>query len=180
MKNNYQKIMDEVSLSEDQKEQMLANIMRADLTPVRRRRSWKPVYAFLAMGACALVILPRIMPMGMSGGAAPMLAESAAVAEDKMISDDAAVQNTARGAMAAEPADSLPAEEESLADAGDPLIEALPAGVDVARRGNTLLVMNFTGAPVTVTLPRGTDARTGEAVGGETALEVNGIRVING
>ncbi|MBR2830411.1 MAG: hypothetical protein IKE68_07690 [Solobacterium sp.] len=129
LKNNYQKLMDEVSLSEDQKEQMLGNIMRADLTPVRRRRSWKPVYAFLAMGACALVILPRIMPMGMSGGAAPMLAESAVVAEDKMISDDAAVQNTALGAMAAEPADSLPAEEESLADAGDPLIEALPFAV---------------------------------------------------
>ena len=59
-----------------------------------------------------------------------------------------------------------------------PLIEALPAGVDVARRGNTLFVMNFTGAPVTVTLPRGTDALTGEAVGGETTLAVNGIRVI--
>ena len=61
-----------------------------------------------------------------------------------------------------------------------PLIENLPAGVDVARRGNTLFVMNFTGAPVTLTLPRGTDALTGEPVDGETTLEVNGIRVING
>ena len=129
LKNNYRKLMDEVSLSEDQKEQMLANIMRADLQPVRRRRSWKPVYAFLAMGVCALVILPRIMPMSGAGSAAPMLAESAAVADDKMISDDAAVQNATLGAMAAEPADSLPADMEYSEDAGDPLVEALPFAV---------------------------------------------------
>ena len=59
-----------------------------------------------------------------------------------------------------------------------PLVENLPVGVQAARRGDTLFVMNFARRPVSVTLPAGTDALTGEAVGGETALEVNGIKVV--
>ncbi|MBR6889791.1 MAG: beta-galactosidase [Clostridia bacterium] len=59
-----------------------------------------------------------------------------------------------------------------------PLIENLPSGVDVCRRGDMLFVMNFTGKPVTVTLPAGEDALTGERVGGATALPVNGLKAV--
>ncbi len=59
-----------------------------------------------------------------------------------------------------------------------PLVENLPAGVQVTRRGDMLFVMNFTRRPVTVALPAGTDALTGEPVGGETALGVNGVKVV--
>ena len=59
-----------------------------------------------------------------------------------------------------------------------PLVDHLPAGVQVAQRGDMLFVMNFTRGPVSVALPKGTDALTGEEVGGKTELGVNGIRVI--
>ena len=59
-----------------------------------------------------------------------------------------------------------------------PLVEGLPAGVDVARRGDMLFVMNFTGAPVTLILPAGTDALTGAPAGGETTLAANGVKII--
>ena len=59
-----------------------------------------------------------------------------------------------------------------------PLIEGLPVGVQVARRGDALFVMNFAGRPVNVLLPVGADALTGEKVGGETELGVNGVKVI--
>ena len=55
------------------------------------------------------------------------------------------------------------------------LIPKLPDGVDVARRGDWLFVMNFSGKPVTVALPGGTDALTGESMGGEMTLGVNGF-----
>ena len=125
LKNNYRKLMDEVSLSEDQKEQMLANIMRADLQPVKRKRSWKPVYAFLTIVVCTGLVLPRIMPR--SGSAAPMMADAAAEPEEKMISAVPAEQNTSFSIAAATGSeDSLPAAEEYAEDAGDPLAAALP------------------------------------------------------
>ena len=58
------------------------------------------------------------------------------------------------------------------------LIPGLPDGIDVAKRGDRLFVMNFSGAPVTVNLPAGFDALTGEPLGGETPLEVYGFRVV--
>ena len=54
----------------------------------------------------------------------------------------------------------------------------LPAGVQLARRGDFLFAMNFSGAPARLDLPRGTDALTGAPAGGETELPVNGIKVI--
>ena len=60
----------------------------------------------------------------------------------------------------------------------NPLVDGLPSGVQVAQRGDTLFAMNFTGGPVTVALPKGTDALTGEDIGGETELGVNGILVV--
>ncbi|MBR1820146.1 MAG: beta-galactosidase [Clostridia bacterium] len=59
-----------------------------------------------------------------------------------------------------------------------PLIDDLPVGVQVTSRGDALFVMNFTGAPVSVTLPAGTDMLTGERVGGETELGINGVKII--
>ncbi len=59
-----------------------------------------------------------------------------------------------------------------------PLVGHLPAGVQVAQRGDMLFVMNFTRGPVSVALPKGMDALTGKEVGGKTELGVNGIRVI--
>jgi len=59
-----------------------------------------------------------------------------------------------------------------------PLIDNLPVGVQVARRGGVLFAMNFTRRPVTIALPEGTDALTGEKLGGMTELGVNGIRIV--
>jgi len=41
-----------------------------------------------------------------------------------------------------------------------------------------VFVMNFTGRPAKVSLPEGTDALTGENIGGETELPVNDIRIV--
>ncbi len=38
--------------------------------------------------------------------------------------------------------------------------------------------VNFTGRPAKVSLPEGTDALTGENIGGETELPVNDIRIV--
>lgn len=65
----------------------------------------------------------------------------------------------------------------AAADAGLETL-ALPRGVQVERRGGVTFVMNFSDAPVRVSLPSGTDALTGETLGGETELPVNGIRVV--
>ena len=59
-----------------------------------------------------------------------------------------------------------------------PLVDDLPVGVQVARRGDALFVMNFARRPVALSLPAGTDALTGEKVGGRTEIGVNGVRVI--
>ena len=45
-------------------------------------------------------------------------------------------------------------------------------------RGGAVFVMNFTGRPAKVSLPEGTDALTGENIGGEAELPVNGIRIV--
>ena len=58
------------------------------------------------------------------------------------------------------------------------LIGVPPRGVQLARRGDTLFVMNFSGGPAAVALPRGTDLLTGEAVGGEAELGVNEAKVV--
>ncbi len=60
----------------------------------------------------------------------------------------------------------------------EPVVPGLPVGVQATRRGDMVFLMNFTGAPARVTLPRGTDALSGEAVGGEDELPVNGFRVV--
>ncbi len=59
-----------------------------------------------------------------------------------------------------------------------PLVENLPAGVQVTRRGDALFVMNFSGGPARVDLPEGADLLTGEKAGGEAELATYGIRVL--
>ena len=44
--------------------------------------------------------------------------------------------------------------------------------------GRLLDEVNFTGRPAKVSLPEGTDALTGENIGGETELPVNDIRIV--
>ena len=66
-----------------------------------------------------------------------------------------------------------------LDEAGvDRLLTESQAGVLAASRGGAVFVMNFTGRPAKVSLPEGTDALTGENIGGETELPVNGIRIV--
>ena len=66
-----------------------------------------------------------------------------------------------------------------LDEAGvDRLLKESQAGVLAASRGGAVFVMNFTGRPAKVSLPEGTDALTGENIGGETELPVNGIRIV--
>ena len=60
-----------------------------------------------------------------------------------------------------------------------PILGDLPRGVQVTRRGETLFVMNFSGAPAAVTLPAATDALSGERVGGKTELGVNGVKIVH-
>ena len=59
-----------------------------------------------------------------------------------------------------------------------PPVRGLSRGVQVTRRGNTLFVMNFTPAEVSVDLPEGTDALNGGPVGGLTAIAAWGLRVV--
>ena len=59
-----------------------------------------------------------------------------------------------------------------------PTAANLPMGVQATQRGNIAFLMNFSGAPVRLSLPAGTDVVTGERVGGEAVLEVNGYRII--
>ena len=66
-----------------------------------------------------------------------------------------------------------------LDEAGvDRLLKESQAGVLAASRGGAVFVMNFTGRPAKVSLPEGTDALTGENIGGEAELPVNGIRIV--
>ena len=62
------------------------------------------------------------------------------------------------------------------------LIENLPAGVQVTARegenGKYLFVMNYTRHVVRVYLPAGVNALTGEPVGGNTGLDVNGVIIV--
>ena len=60
----------------------------------------------------------------------------------------------------------------------DRLLTESQAGVLAASRGGAVFVMNFTGRPAKVSLPEGTDALTGENIGGEAELPVNGIRIV--
>ena len=54
-----------------------------------------------------------------------------------------------------------------LDEAGvDRLLKESQAGVLAASRGGAVFVMNFTGRPAKVSLPEGTDALTGENIGG--------------
>ncbi len=54
------------------------------------------------------------------------------------------------------------------------------AGVDRLLKESQagVLAVNFTGRPAKVSLPEGTDALTGENIGGETELPVNDIRIV--
>lgn len=70
-----------------------------------------------------------------------------------------------------------------LSEAGiAPLVENLPAGVQVASRqgqdGTYLFVMNFSRQETRVCLPKGEDLLTGQAVGGDTLLPENGILIL--
>ena len=58
------------------------------------------------------------------------------------------------------------------------VVPGLPVGIQAARRGDVVFMMNFSGAPATVTLPAGIDLVTGRTVGGEDALPVNGFRIV--
>ena len=59
------------------------------------------------------------------------------------------------------------------------LIKDMPKGVQAVTRGNTLFVMNFSGAAAKVALPEGTDLLTGEAVrAGLVEIEENGFRIL--
>jgi beta-galactosidase len=59
-----------------------------------------------------------------------------------------------------------------------PAVKALPAGVQATRRGDLAFVMNFSGAPVEVSLPRGKDLLTGATIGERETLPVNGFRIV--
>ena len=59
-----------------------------------------------------------------------------------------------------------------------PIIPELPAGVQVTRRGDLAFVMNFSGAPVEVSLPKGRDLLTGETTDERATLPVNGFRIV--
>ena len=59
-----------------------------------------------------------------------------------------------------------------------PIIPELPAGVQVTRRGDLAFVMNFSGAPVEVSLPKGRDLLTGERTNERATLPVNGFRIV--
>ena len=53
------------------------------------------------------------------------------------------------------------------------------AGVDrLLKESQAGVLVNFTGRPAKVSLPEGTDALTGENIGGETELPVNDIRIV--
>ncbi len=71
---------------------------------------------------------------------------------------------------------------EIAAEAGLDLPMAQPDGVMTSRRvkdGKTFaFIMNFTGREIAAQLPEGTDLVTGKAVGGETVLKVNEVRVV--
>jgi len=62
------------------------------------------------------------------------------------------------------------------------LVENLPIGVQVTTRegenGKYLFAMNYTRHAVKVQLPSGVNALTGEAVGGETDLGINGVIIV--
>ncbi len=63
-----------------------------------------------------------------------------------------------------------------------PALSGLPYGVhaDVREKDGArfLFLQNYAAEPKTVSVPEGRDAITGEAVGGEIALPVHGIRII--
>ena len=60
----------------------------------------------------------------------------------------------------------------------DSLVNDLPRGVQVTRRGGTLFVMNFSGRATSVNLPGCTDALTGEKVEGNTPLGMYEVRIL--
>ena len=60
----------------------------------------------------------------------------------------------------------------------DSLVNNLPRGVQVTRRGGTLFVMNFSGRATSVNLPDCTDALTGEKVEGNTPLGMYEARIL--
>ena len=60
-----------------------------------------------------------------------------------------------------------------------PLLPDIPRGVDVSSRGDWLFVMNFSGKPVTMDLPRGMDALTGQSLGGPREMAPNAIIVLH-
>ena len=60
----------------------------------------------------------------------------------------------------------------------DSLVNNLPRGVQVTRRGGTLFVMNFSGRATSVNLPDCTDALTGEKVEGNTPLGMYEVRIL--
>ena len=63
------------------------------------------------------------------------------------------------------------------AEAGLP-VQPLPEGVQIARRGNVVFALNFSGAEQRVRLPRGTDLLTGAAVDGEALLPPSGALAV--
>ena len=78
--NKYQKLQGEIHLSEERRQDILTNLASADLRPVRRRYPVKMILSLGMVILMAVLILPRSLHMGASGGAAPMLAEQAAEA----------------------------------------------------------------------------------------------------
>lgn len=101
--NKYQKLQGEIHLSEERRQDILANLASADLRPVRRKYPVKMILSLGMVILMAVLILPRSLHKGASGGAAPMLAEQAAetVSED-MYGANEAGSMPAAGAAAAE------------------------------------------------------------------------------
>ena len=100
--NKYQKLQGEIHLSEERKQAVLANLAEADLRPVQKKLPVKMILSLSVMVLAAVLILPRNLYKGASGGAAPMQAEQAAetVSEDMYASNEA--ENMPEAAAAAE------------------------------------------------------------------------------
>ncbi|MBQ6452067.1 MAG: hypothetical protein IJJ29_09120 [Solobacterium sp.] len=101
--NKYQKLQGEIHLSEERRQDILTNLASADLRPVQRKYPVKMILSLGMVILMAVLILPRSLYKGASGGAAPMLAEQAVetVSED-MYGANEAGSVPAAGAAAAE------------------------------------------------------------------------------
>lgn len=75
--NNYNKMMNEIRLSEEMKNQIVENILKEDIQPKKNRIMWKPILGILCILVVALLLLPRTtQPTYQATQSEPALAES--------------------------------------------------------------------------------------------------------